>query len=278
MNLVAFSGGVDSSVVAAAVHEEFPENSVCVIGRSAALPIVQLDLARHVAAHIGIELVEFDTHEHSRVDYVKNEGMSCYACKTELYSGLRTIVADVHDAFRSQRVESQVEGSSEGSICELRLFNGTNLDDKGDETRVGLIAADEFEVASPIDHLRKEDVRALAREFGLPNHSHAASPCLRSRLAFGVHATTERLQNIERAEQMVALGLQLDVHHNLRVRHLKDGLARIEVDPDILHDKSHVLGALGADVAALGFRSVTFAEFRSGSVAAIPVKWGSTTT
>jgi len=151
------------------------------------------------------------------------------------------------------------------------IFNGTNKDDRADPTRVGLLAAQEFSVASPLDHFSKEEVRQLAREFGLPNHSHAASPCLRSRLAYGVRATSENLRRIEAAEKVVksSLGPLVHVSHNIRVRHMKDNGARIELDPDLL-SRPEAIAAVAEEVSRLGFSVVRFSEFRSGSLAVNP--------
>ena len=148
------------------------------------------------------------------------------------------------------------------------LFNGTNKDDLKDDTRVGLKAAKEFSVSSPLDDLVKDEVRRVARELGLPNHSHAASPCLRSRLAYGVHATPDNLLRIEAAETIVRSIITHDVVHNIRVRHLRDGGARIELDAELLDKSSNELPTLGDKIAELGFKYVKFDSFRSGSVAA----------
>jgi PP-loop superfamily ATP-utilizing enzyme len=91
VNLVAFSGGVDSSTVAALVHRAFPHNSSACIGLSAALPSVQLDLARRVSAFIGIPLVEVETKEGVVPEYIANKGDSCFHCKTSLYGTLEDI-------------------------------------------------------------------------------------------------------------------------------------------------------------------------------------------
>jgi PP-loop superfamily ATP-utilizing enzyme len=154
--------------------------------------------------------------------------------------------------------------------ADIRIFNGTNKDDLADHTRVGLVAATEWRVASPLDHLAKAEVRAVARLFGLPNHAHAASPCLRSRLALGVTATPARLRRVEAAEEVARALLGVQVHHNLRVRVLRDNGARVEADPCLLAraQKSGVIGQVAADIAALGFDTVTFKTFRSGSMSA----------
>lgn len=260
-NLIAFSGGVDSSVVAAGVNYVFPNNSLCIIGSSQSLPTKQLELARSIAKHIGIKLDEVLTKEGNAEEYLKNEGMSCYSCKTHLYSALR----DVYSHY--------VKISS-SSLSSCVIFNGTNLDDKKDHTRVGLIAANEFKVASPLDHLTKEEVRKLAFEFDLPNHAHAASPCLRSRLAIGVRATPSALKRIEDAEDIVrnVLSKEIKPHHNIRVRHLRregDGGvgARVELDESLLIVDSYSQVLISEQLSNLGFTTVSFGQFKSGSVA-----------
>lgn len=131
-NLIAFSGGVDSSVVAAALFHIFPQNSLCVIGRSQSLPENQLQIARKIALHIGIPLKEITTSEGASEQYLLNEGMSCYSCKSHLYQAFIDIKNNV----------DVVKDASK----EVRIFNGTNKDDTSDLSRVGLIAAREFKV------------------------------------------------------------------------------------------------------------------------------------
>ena len=91
MNLIAFSGGVDSSLVAKCVNIVFPSNSKVVLGKSSSLPLSQLTIARSIAKEIGIDLIEIETKEGSSEQYVSNEGMSCYSCKVHLYSGLKEV-------------------------------------------------------------------------------------------------------------------------------------------------------------------------------------------
>ncbi|GBG27681.1 Hypothetical Protein FCC1311_039042 [Hondaea fermentalgiana] len=128
VNVVAYSGGVDSSVVAACVHRVFPERAVAALGVSASLPRRQLEQAREVAREdIGIPLVEVRTSEGSRPAYVANEGESCYHCKVSLYGD---VLEDIRRHF----------GAS-SRPHEIRLFNGTNADDLEDPTRLGLIVS-----------------------------------------------------------------------------------------------------------------------------------------
>ncbi|OQS07059.1 hypothetical protein THRCLA_00926 [Thraustotheca clavata] len=211
LNVVAFSGGVDSSLVAALVHEAFPDNSVACLGVSAALPFDQLELARKIAMDIGIPLWETPTTEGLDVNYIQNKGQSCYYCKTNLYTTLNAVATHVKAKSGKNPI----------------LFNGTNADDKLDPTRLGLIAAAEFDVKSPLQDLTKDKVRALAKERGLLNWNYAASPCLRSRLAFGVEATKDHLKRVEAAESFARSYLHLHPQENLRVRFLPKNQAAI---------------------------------------------------
>jgi pyridinium-3,5-biscarboxylic acid mononucleotide sulfurtransferase len=222
-NVVAFSGGVDSSLVAALVHSaftnyDFKKGSVqAVLGISPAVPQTQIQMARQVAQTIGISLKEVNTTEGDDETYVKNDGYACYVCKTHLYSTLESVANEV------MKKEQNVI-----------LYNGTNADDKLDSTRVGLIAASNFEVQSPLDRIIKDQVRQAAKYLGLPNWNAAASPCLRSRLAMGVMATEHHLLAVEKAERFLREVLQLDDTINARVRMLAGGKAVVELDNSIM--------------------------------------------
>ena len=147
------------------------------------------------------------------------------------------------------------------------LFNGTNGDDAQDPTRVGLIAATNFQVASPLSDLTKDQVREVAHLLSLPNHSHAASPCLRSRLALGVHATQDHLHAVEEAERIVRTKLNLNVEHNLRVRLLSGGRSAVEIDLELLESAQNVLdGELRELLSNHGFHKIEARAFKSGSV------------
>lgn len=255
-NVVAFSGGVDSSLVAALVHRAFTnyndtdntntyvtpqqqqhrtkskqsnyiisnqtkskKGSVqAVLGISPAVPQTQIQMARNVAQTIGISLKEVNTTEGDDEIYVKNDGYACFVCKTHLYSTLESVANEV------MKQEQNV-----------LLYNGTNADDKLDSTRVGLIAANNFQVQSPLDKITKDQVRQAAKYLGLPNWNAAASPCLRSRLAMGVLATENHLLAVEKAERFIREVLQLDDTINARVRMLAGGKAMVELDDSIIY-------------------------------------------
>ncbi|KAF4135836.1 hypothetical protein GN958_ATG14969, partial [Phytophthora infestans] len=124
-NVVAFSGGVDSSLAAALVFQVFPDTGAACIGRSAALSSVQLRQAREVASHIGVPLWECHTDEAKLEGYVANQGKSCYYCKTTLYSTLNQVAE-----FAWQEMQQH------GEEIKPVLYNGTNADDQLDPTRV----------------------------------------------------------------------------------------------------------------------------------------------
>lgn len=210
--MVAFSGGVDSSLVAWLAHSTFDDNALAALGVSASLAPEQRNTAHSIAEYIGIELLEVPTLEGSVPGYIANEGNACFHCKVVLYSTLGDVGRGVLESL-----------PQEGFQPSLVLFNGTNADDLTDPTRVGLVAADQFHVASPLAGLPKSTVRSLARHVGLPNWDWAASPCLRSRLQLGVPADAALLQAVGGAEAAVRRVLQLQASDSMRVRVLLDG-------------------------------------------------------
>lgn len=254
-HIVAYSGGVDSSLVVALLQQACSTNNNdtvhAVLGISPAVSQEQVEQARQVALHLQADLKEVMTTEGSDSMYIQNSGQACYACKTHLYSSLQAI----HDATCCSSDQQQ------------QLYNGTNADDGQDATRVGLLAASNFNVKSPLQHISKLQVRRAALHLGLPNWNAAAAPCLRSRLALGVPATRVHLEMIEQAERHVRNSLKMvDETANIRVRMLTNQRAMIEVDHDLL--KFVKLGTQQQTFFRnLGFSSVSARPFRTGSVA-----------
>lgn len=205
--VVAFSGGVDSSVVAAVARRALGDRALAVTAVSPAVATGELDGARAVARHIGIAHEVVRTDELARPGYRANGRDRCYFCKTELY--------DVLAALARERGYAA-------------LLSGANADDRGD-WRPGLRAAAEHGVAHPLEHTTKAEVRALAHALGLPSASKPATPCLASRIPYGTAVDPRTLRQIDRAEQAVkALGFPV-----IRVRH-HGLLARLEVAaPDL---------------------------------------------
>jgi uncharacterized protein len=251
--VVAFSGGVDSSVVAQAAHLACGPRAVALTADSPSVPRAELQAARRVAAHIGITHVIVTTHELEHPDYRRNDGHRCYYCKTELYTRIA-------DYLRSHYQQPQP----------WTVVSGANRDDLGD-FRPGLRAAAEHGVRHPLQELGlgKAEVRALARHWDLPVWDKPASPCLSSRLAPGMAVTAERLARIEAAEAFLR---QLGIP-DCRVRYHTDELARIEIPIEHLPTlcTEPLRSALTAELSRLGFRFITLdlQGLRSGSLNAL---------
>lgn len=243
---VAFSGGVDSAVVAQAAFLALGDRAVAVTGVSASLASGELELAREIAQQIGIRHEIVSTEELARAGYVANSPDRCYHCKTELYAKLTELAP---------------------SWGVSALLNGANLDDLGDY-RPGMRAASEFRVLSPLAEcgLTKADVRELARHWNLPCSDKPATPCLSSRIAYGEQVTPERLARIDQAEVFLR-GLGLG---EIRVRLHAGELARIEVPLDVLAKLAQpdLREQITAHLKSLGFRFITLdlQGFRSGSL------------
>lgn len=243
---VAFSGGVDSAVVAQAAHLALGDNAVAITAHSPSVAQQERDDAEKIARQIGIRHVIIQTDEFANPAYLQNDGSRCYHCKTELYQSILQYAPQLKMKF---------------------IVSGANLDDQGDY-RPGLIAAREHGVRHPLQEANctKADVRELARGWGLPIWDKPASPCLSSRLVPGLAVTTERTRRVEAAEAYLrTLGL-----HNFRVRLHEGELARIEVPADsipFLSDPMQRL-ALNEKFLQLGFRFVTLdmQGFRTGSM------------
>ena len=241
--LVAYSGGVDSSLVAFLAAEVLGAKALAVTSGSASLKRSDLNLAKWLAEEWGMRHRVIVTDELSKPDYRANPVNRCFHCKTSLYTALASI--------------ARQEGFAE-------ILNGTNTDDLGDH-RPGLIAAEDFAVRSPLVEagLDKAGVRALAAHLGLDNADKPQSACLSSRFPYGASINTERLAQVERAEECLArLGFV-----EFRVRHHED-VARLEIGADELGRALEMRDTLQAEIQACGYRFVALdlGAFRSGSL------------
>ena len=244
--LVAFSGGVDSSVVAALAHDALGENAVACTARSETLPEAELEDARRVAEEIGIrhEIVAFSELESDA--FVENDDDRCYHCRT-------------------MRLGEMLETAREFDI--ETVCDGTNADDPGAGHRPGLQAVDELEVHSPLlaHGISKGEVRAIAGQYGLSVADKPSMACLSSRIPTGLEVTEERLTRVERAEAL----LRQWGFDQFRVRD-HDGLARIEVAPDELERalQMEFVETVREELEGLGFDHVTLDlhGYRTGSV------------
>jgi pyridinium-3,5-biscarboxylic acid mononucleotide sulfurtransferase len=242
---IAFSAGVDSTVVAKAAQLALGDRAVAVTGASSSLAAGELDEARRLAELIGIRHEVLTTDEFADPDYLKNGPDRCYFCKSELYDKIEPLA---------------------GRLGLAVIANGANLDDMGDY-RPGMTAAAEHSVRSPLVEcgFGKAEVRTLAAEWQLPIWDKPAMPCLSSRVAYGEEVTPERLAMIDGAERFLrAAGLR-----ELRVRYHKGDLARIEIPAEALPQfcAEPLRSQLVDELKRLGFKYLTLdlEGFRSGS-------------
>lgn len=247
---VAYSGGVDSAVVAKGAQLACGDRAMAVTAVSPSLASGELDAATELAKQIGIRHEIVRTEEFANPEYLANPFNRCFFCKTELYARLQEI---------APRWNIDV------------LANGANLDDQGDH-RPGLQAAANFQVRSPLVEagLNKAQVRELARFWELPVWDKPASPCLSSRIAYGLAVTPERVRRIDQAEEYLRTTFGL---REFRVRLEANELARIEVAET---DLDRVLEPAARQqirqhLHEFGFRYVTvdLDGFRSGSLNAV---------
>lgn len=240
---VAFSGGVDSAVVAAAASRSGAV-TIAVTSRSPSVRNRDIEDSKLVAQNLGLQHHWLDTQEIQSPDYQRNDPRRCFYCKSHLFSAISR------------------------SYPQFTILSGTNLDDLGDY-RPGLEAARKAAVRAPLAELEigKNAVRQLARYWQIAVADKPASPCLASRIAYGVAVTEKRLAMIQDAEHFLCLMLSLE---DCRVRIHADDLARIEVEPDAMTEilrpdnRAKILDKFNR----LGFRFVTFdlAGQRSGSL------------
>lgn len=243
---VAFSGGIDSTVVAKAAQLALGARAVAVTADSPSVARKELDDARELAKLIGIRHLVVQTAEFDNPDYLRNDGTRCYHCKTELYTTVERLLPELGVPV---------------------VASGANLDDRGDY-RPGLAAAAEHSVRHPLQEagFTKADVRALARHWQLPTWDKPAAPCLSSRMAPGLAVTPERTRRVEDAESLLrSLGLR-----ECRVRYHEGDLARIEVPAGEVARLAAepVRSELAKSLHALGFKFVTLDldGYRSGSL------------
>jgi len=207
--VLAYSGGVDSSVLLRAASEALGQNLIAVTAISETYPPAELEPAKRFAASLGVRHRVLTTEELTRDEFSRNSPDRCYHCKQELFGKLRQI--------------ADAEGIK-------YLLDGSNIDDLRDY-RPGRKAAAAFSVRSPLAEagLAKQEIRDLARRMGLPMWDKPSLACLSSRIPYGTTITSELLKNIQAAEDIIrSFGIR-----QVRVRHHGD-TARIEVEPEDL--------------------------------------------
>jgi pyridinium-3,5-biscarboxylic acid mononucleotide sulfurtransferase len=242
---VAFSGGVDSALLLKVAHDVLGDDCIAVTAISLSFTPEEAEAARQMAEGFGVEHVLVHTNEMANPNYVANPTNRCYYCKFELFTEMEDVIA--------------------GRGIPWMLY-GANADDAGD-WRPGQQAAHEFGVKAPLMDvgLSKPEIRVLCRQLGVPVWSKPATPCLSSRIAYGIEVTPEALDRVGNAERYLrGLGFEL-----FRVRH-HDTIARIEIPksefPRLL--EGDMMEGIVARFKELGYTYVTLdlQGFRSGSM------------
>lgn len=241
--MVAFSGGVDSTLLMKVAFDVLGEHSVAATGLSGSYAPEEMADAVELAKKIGVRHIQIDTMELTDPRYASNSHQRCFFCKTELYTKLKRA--------------AEIEGFSE-------VIDGSNADDVGD-FRPGMRASKELGVRSPLLEvgLSKAEVREISREFGLPTWDKPAAACLSSRFAYGDPITVEKLRQVSTAETFLrGLG-----YRGFRVRH-HDTVARLEFPLELIPELLERRDEIVAGVRAAGYQYVTIDldGFRSGSM------------
>ena len=242
---IAYSGGVDSTYLAAVAHEVLGRNAHVIIADSPSLPRAELREAVTLAEERGWNLVVLKTEEFSKDEFLSNDGRRCYFCKGELFQKMRQYALDHHIAA---------------------LAYGEIADDRLDPTRLGAVAAREHDILAPLQiaGLFKQDIRQLSAQRGLPTWDKASFACLSSRFPKGTPITPETLEQVEKAEEVLrTLGF-----HQYRARHHGD-ICRVEVEPEeferLLAPETRMKVVEGITAAGYRFVALDLSGYRMGS-------------
>ena len=245
--VVAFSGGVDSTFLAAAAYRVLGDNALAVTAVSASYPDGEVDRAKAVAAEIGITLETVYTEELDNPDYVQNNPDRCFHCKSALADKLEEVVKNFGGRYDN-------------------LLYGAITDDIGDY-RPGMAAAKSRGILAPLIDagFTKDDVRQVSKAWGLSTWNDLAAACLSSRIPYGTPVTVEALRMIDRAEAFLkSIGFR-----QVRVRHHEE-IARIEVDPAELPRffTNGLYEQAATELKSIGYRYVTLdlQGYRTGSL------------
>lgn len=241
--IVAFSGGVDSSLVAYIANQELGDNALAVTSASSSLKRSDLQLTKDLAEKWSLHHEVIITDELQKSAYRENPINRCFHCKTSLYTSLEGLALE-----RGYEI----------------VLNGTNVDDLGDH-RPGLVAAKNFDVRSPLCDagMTKSEIRILAAHLGMENADKPQAACLSSRVPYGSHISESILNQIESAESV----LERHGLRQFRVRH-HDDVARLEIDRSEMQAVLEHADEIQAEIKACGYRFVAMelGGFRSGSL------------
>ncbi len=241
--LVAFSGGIDSTLLAVAAHVVHGHRCLAVLASSDTYPAREVDYATQLAAELGLRLLVVETSELADPRFRRNDPDRCFYCKSELFSLLRT-VAD-HRGLES-------------------VLDGSNIDDRSD-FRPGTRAAVEYGVQSPMADvgLTKAEMRQIAGQLGLPNWDKPSMACLASRFPYGENISEDKLQRVAQAEDALRdLGFR-----QFRVR-IHGDIARVEIDPPEMDRAWELRSDISTRVKAAGFAfaAADLEGYRTGSL------------
>ncbi|WJH32204.1 ATP-dependent sacrificial sulfur transferase LarE [Paenibacillus sp. CC-CFT747] len=241
--MVAFSGGVDSTFVLKRAQQELGDQVLAVIAASETFPSREFDAAVQLAEEMGVRVYKTEVKEFENANFVANNPDRCYHCKTGLYSHLQTLAAELGYPF---------------------LLDGSNVDDLGDY-RPGLQAKNEQGVRSTLQEagLKKDEIRQLSKELGLPTWNKPSFACLSSRIPYGTKIERYKIDQLDEGEFFLStLGF-----YQVRVRH-HDKIARIEVMPEEFPKVLEHHDAIYEKFRRLGFNYVTLdlQGYRTGSM------------
>jgi uncharacterized protein len=241
--MVAFSGGVDSTFVLKRAYDVLGDQVLAVTAASETFPSREFDAAVQLAETIGARLYKTEVKEFENANFVANNPDRCYYCKTGLYSHMQTLAKEMGYSY---------------------ILDGSNVDDLGDY-RPGLQAKNEQGVRSVLQEagFRKEEIRQLSKELGLPNWNKPSFACLSSRIPYGTKIEKHKIDQLDEAEGYLAeLGF-----YQIRVRH-HDKIARIEVMPSEIQKVIELREQIYAKLSSLGFTYVTLdlQGYRTGSM------------
>ncbi len=232
--LVAFSGGIDSTLVLKIAFDTLGHQAIAVVALSPTFPQEELDDVQKISHEIGAKLITANTNQLEIDSFVRNDASRCYHCKTDLYR-----------LFDSIKEETGID----------TVVDGTNIDDLGDD-RPGIQAARDHGVRSPLVEagFTKSDVRSLAQHLRLSNWNKPAAACLSSRIPRGLVITELNLRRVEKAEAI----LKQEGFRQVRVRD-HEGIARLEVGREEIERffDSARRQRITQSLKGLGFRWVT---------------------
>lgn len=241
--IVGYSGGVDSTLVAFVANRVLGNNALIILAKTETITEDDVELARSIAHTHGFNYREISYNELEIEQYASNPVNRCYFCRQELFARLKLL--------------AQKEGIS-------YILDGANMDDLGDY-RPGRLAAKESQVQSPLIDaaFTKQDVRAAAKLYSLPNFDKPAAPCLSSRIPYGTHIDLKSLDQIAQAEKFI----REKGFTNVRVRHYQS-TAKIEVDASSVENLKKMNGEIESHLKSLGYAEVLIDEegFRSGKL------------